>query len=80
MAEYQGHRSRNAWNVALHIGNDEGLYRCAVEAVKSTKNLKQATTRFLRMTGLEGQRTPDGSVYNRTCVLEAIAGLEIERN
>lgn len=31
-AEYQGHPSHSHWNVALWFGNDEGLYRTAMEA------------------------------------------------
>ena len=29
--EYQGHRSKAAWNVALWISNDEPLYRFAID-------------------------------------------------
>ena len=32
--EYNGHESWNAWNVALWIGNDEPLYRFALECVR----------------------------------------------
>ena len=33
MAAYQGHRSWNAWNVSHWIGNDEPLYKAAVECI-----------------------------------------------
>lgn len=80
MAEYQGHPSWNAWNIALWIGSDEYLYRSAAEAFRKTRNVKAATTRFFQMTGLEGKRTPDGGLYNKTSVTRAIAGLDLERN
>lgn len=76
MAKYNGHRSWNAWNVALWIGNDEGLYSFAVDCIRSTKNLGAATRRFLSL--YEGTRTPDGADYNATCVREALAGLEVQ--
>lgn len=72
MAQYNGHRSWNAWNVALWIGNDEPLYRFAVECVRG-HTLDEATRRF--MAELGGQRTPDGAIYNKTCVREALAGI-----
>jgi len=37
MSKYQGHRSWNAWNVALWIGNDEGLYHLALDYWRSAK-------------------------------------------
>lgn len=72
---YQGHRSWNAWNVALWIGNDEPLYRLALECKAGAKNASHAARRFLRSVG-EGSRTPDGGVYNFKCVREALAGLD----
>lgn len=77
--EYQGHRSWNAWNVSLYIANEEYLYRAGVDALRRTKTLDRATSRFLSDTGLLGDRTPDGAVYNRLCVKEALRGLEIEQ-
>jgi hypothetical protein len=79
MAQYQGHRSWNAWNVSLWIANDEPLYRLAIEC-KRLKGLgrspaSSAARRFLAIVG-EGSRTPDGGVYNFKCVREALAGLE----
>jgi hypothetical protein len=75
MTEYQGHRSRNAWNVALYINNEEPLYRLGVECRKAAKTVRGAARMFLRESGLEGQRTPDGAVYNLTCVKEALTDI-----
>ena len=78
---YNGHRSWNAWNVALWIGNDEPLYRLALDCLHDTRKADQrprvtaAAMRFLRLIG-EGSKTPDGAVYNLKCVREALSGLE----
>lgn len=75
MTEYNGHRSWNAWNVSLWICNEEPLYRLACECVDTSRTLQIAAKRFLAVTGLLNERTPDGAVYNITCVREALAGL-----
>jgi hypothetical protein len=67
---YNGHRSWNAWNVSLWIGNDESLYNLACDLVRQYGR-KRAARRF----PLLGERTPDGAVYNVTCVYEAMEGL-----
>lgn len=69
MAAYNGHRSWNAWNVSLWINNDEGLYFRAVELAKQYGINKGARLMFRE---LEGEKTPDGAVYNLTCVREAM--------
>jgi hypothetical protein len=87
MARFNGHRSWNAWNVSLWIGNDESLYRSAIECWNAAEfckrtgerrtkvvRLRAATNRFLAIVG-QGSKTPEGGVYNRTCVREAIANL-----
>ena len=76
MAAYNGHRSWNAWNVSLWIGNDEPLYRAAIAAKKKARNLDHAVRLFGLDTGLIGTKTPDGAIYNKTSVKEALAGLE----
>ena len=70
---YNGHRSWNAWNVSLWINNDEGLYRWAVDLVTSHGRGRAAT---VMARDLEGQKTPDGASYNRTCIYEAMVGME----
>ena len=72
MAEYNGHRSWNAWNVSLWINNDESLYRYARALVQ-----RHGYARGARMLHRElaGERTPDGAEYNLTCVREAVRGI-----
>ena len=66
MRAYNGHRSWNAWNVSLWIGNDEPLYKFAIECIQGINNNKRelafATRRFIASMG--GCKTPDGAVYN----------------
>lgn len=69
MAQYNGHRSWNAWNVSLWINNDEALYRRAVEL--ATQHGIGKAARILARE-LDGERTPDGGRYNPTCVREAL--------
>ena len=79
MTKYQGHRSWNAWNVALYIANEEPLYRTAVRVLKGTRTIEAATGRFLQITGLLNSKTPDGAIYNWSGVYDALEGLEIEQ-
>jgi len=85
MKSYNGHRSWNAWNVALWIGNDEGLYSVAINCIVRPKQhyegkpfasnfhiARKATRLFMLMLG--GQKTPDGAVYNTISVKLAIEG------
>lgn len=74
MPQYNGHRSWNAWNVALWIGNDYGLYQNAIYCLERHKTVGAAARAFLQDVG-EGSKTPDGGVYNYTSVREALAGL-----
>jgi hypothetical protein len=77
---YNGHESWNAWNVALWIGNDEPLYRAAIDTTRHTikdkpASLAFAVRRFFNNTGLQGQRTPDGARYSSRSVRLALRGL-----
>ena len=77
---YNGHPSRRLWNLALWFGNDEGLYRLAVDAVRSTRN-RDAAVRLvcdsLAEAGLTA--TPDGYRYSPSGVRYALGCLEITR-
>ena len=72
MATYNGHPSRNAWNVALWIGNDEPLYRRAI-ALKRRHGAGKAAEIML---GELPAKTPDGVTWTKTNLRLAIAGLE----
>ena len=74
MATYQGHRSWNAWNVSLWINNSESLYQLAQYHIATSPVLGTAARRMLKE--LQGHRTPDGAVYNYTCIREALRGFE----
>lgn len=78
MAEYQGHRSWNAWNVALYIANDEATYRIAIDCLKQARSLDHAVNLFCRVNPCLGDRTPDGAIYNRLSIKEALDGLEVK--
>ena len=86
MKTYNGHRSWNAWNVALWIGNDETLYRAACTCIErarkhlpTTAKLDRIATDAARRFSLDvipfGEHTPDGAVYNRLSVKSALLGL-----
>lgn len=62
---YNGWKNRQTWNVALWIGNDEPLYRAAVDYAKRRRAAGKPPTyrRFLAYAGLDG-RTPDGIAWN----------------
>lgn len=73
MAKYNGHRSWNAWNVSLWINNDEGLYNLALGLVREYGRKKAAR---IMAQNLDGQRTPDGALFNKTCVYYAMEGMK----
>ena len=66
---YNGHKNWAHWNVALWIGNDEGLYRLACDAVKTTTSRKRAALKLVRYLPA---RTPDGARYSIAAVYAAL--------
>jgi len=71
---YNGHHCWNCWNVALWIGNDEGLYNLALECNQECKNLTLAANRFINFVG--STHTRDGAKYTLKAVRNALEGLE----
>lgn len=69
MAQYQGHKNWNHWNVSLWIGNDEGLYNLAREAVRRNKTKDEAARYML---GALPEKTPDGAPYSISSVRAAL--------
>jgi len=85
MEAYNGHRSWNAWNVSLWIGNDESIYTFAINCIAKAKQyyegkswssdftiLRKATRLFMQSFG--GDITPDGATYNALSVKLALEG------
>jgi len=48
MTTYNGHKNRNYWNVALWIGNDEGLYRMALDCLRIARTKDEAAKAFVQ--------------------------------
>ena len=72
MKSYNGHRSWNAWNVAMWINSDEFMYNWAKELVREHGRGKAARIMAREM---DGQKTPDGGKYNKTAIYEALADI-----
>lgn len=81
MARYNGHHCWNCWNVALWIGNDEGLYRFALDCIRENKGRKAQAEAFIAGVQEFGEpgkaaATPDGAKYTLSAVMAALRGLE----
>ena len=80
---YNGHKNWNYWNVALWIGNDEGLYNLALDLKRKAGTRKAAeafvTDRATFPTNIVKGRscTPDGAPWTISAVRAAIAGLVV---
>jgi len=76
MKPFNGHRNRNAWNVALWINNDQALYLTARDCIKSNKTKEDAALDFINRLALCGiVKTNDGAPFNRTNVRLAMRGM-----
>jgi len=76
MTTYNGHKNRNYWNVALWIGNDEGLYRMALDCLRIARTKDEAAKAFVQTMHECGvSKTPDGAPYSFSAVRAAMAGL-----
>ena len=73
---YNGHKNYNYWNVALWLGNDEGLYNMARDEVRSARNKDLAARRIVQVLHEYGlEKTPDGAPYTISAVRAAISDL-----
>ena len=73
---YQGHASKAAWNVALWIANDEGLYRLALEHIRRAKTRNEAAENMLADLAACGvTQTPDGHKYSKSTIRAAMVDL-----
>lgn len=77
MAQYNGHKNWNHWNVALWIGSDERLYWQAKEFIRKAGTKDRAATLMYDWLDEQGiRKTPDGAPYSRTAIRAAIAGYQ----
>lgn len=72
---YNGHKDRGHWNVALWIGNDEPLYRLALECLEGENTTHKAAKRLRVYLGGPGAKTPDRFEYTQERVSAALRGL-----
>jgi hypothetical protein len=64
--KYNGHESYNAWNVALWLANDEGLYHLSMRYKRrygSARKAAQAMMEFFKEINVD--KTPDGVIYSK---------------
>lgn len=62
---YNGWKNRQTWNCALWIGNDEPLYRAAVDFMRRYKG-RAPYAAFVSAQGMETDKTPDGIAWIST--------------
>jgi hypothetical protein len=62
--DYNGWKNRETWNVALWIGNDQGLYNMAREYAASDSPYEDFAAALKEMGGKIAEKTPDGVAWN----------------
>ncbi len=73
---YNGHESRNQWNVSLWISNDEGLYNMTKDLLRRSRTKEEAAERMLEELNEMGiTKTPDGVPYTKTAIRKALSDL-----
>lgn len=73
---YNGHKSWAYWNVALWIGNDEGLYNLARWWIRRCRTKDEAARNIVEdLASLGITKTPDGANYSISAVRAGITGL-----
>lgn len=72
---YNGHKCWAYWNVALWIGNDEGLYNAACQNIRRYGKDAAARIFVKDMADCGITETPDGAKYSISAVREALKGL-----
>jgi hypothetical protein len=72
---YNGHPSYNAWNVALWLANDEGLYRLAIDLIRRSRTRDDAAETLTTILLEASPTTPDGVPWTKTNIRRALVGL-----
>jgi len=83
MAQYQGHKNWNHWNVSLWINNSQNLYNLAKECIDNNKGNRENAARemldILSYTEFpyckEKPFTPDGAPYSVSSIRAAMVGM-----
>lgn len=75
---YNGWTNRQTWNCALWIGNDEPLYRAAVDYMRNVNRGRAPYRLFIEHMGMTSDRTPDGIKW-MSCALDLLALNEMMR-
>lgn len=63
MAEYNGWKNRQTWNVALWLDNTESIYKSAVKFMEKHPEAKHPYLRFVYEQGLKAERTGDNIAW-----------------
>lgn len=73
MAQYNGHKNWNHWNVSLWLSNDHNLYWRMVETVRDWPTKDRAARELLDSLP---EKTPDGASYSVSSIRAAMVGID----